>query len=138
MTIVINLSKAVLNFIVLNALISSATTTIDMQFYIGSGLAIIMGFLLRIVIEWNNGTITLKKSLIQAVMSLCLCYLCVLVWRDYKPAVKLEYYLFFCSLFSVFIVGVAERTVKLGISGYAKILLKKVLAEDSKPTEEQL
>lgn len=133
--IVINLIKSCLNFVVLNIFMSLALSQ-DPKFYIGSGMAIIMGFMLRIVIEWNNNTITWKKSVIQAVMSLCLCYLCVLYWRDYAPNIKLEYYLFFCSLFSVFIVGLLEKTFKLGVSGYAKILLKKILAEDSKPKED--
>lgn len=130
-----NLANSTLNFIVLNALITVGNVQ-DPKFYIGSALAIFAGFTLRIAIEWNNSSLTWKKSLIQAIFSLCLCYLSILFWRDYTPNVKLEYYLFFCSLFSVFIVGVLEKTFKMGLSGYARLLLKKALAEDTKPTED--
>lgn len=135
MYIVINLAKSTLNFIVLNALLAVGTVQ-DPKFYIGSALAILAGFTLRIAIEWNNSSLTWKKALIQAIFSLCLCYLSILFWRDYTPNVKLEYYLFFCSLFSVFIVGVLEKTFKMGLLGYARVLVKKVMAEDSKPMED--
>lgn len=135
MYIVINLAKSTLNFIVLNALLAVGNVE-DPKFYIGSILAIIAGFTLRIAVDWNNDTISWKKSLIQAIFSLCLCYLSVLFWRDYTPNVKLEYYLFFCSLFSVFIVSVLEKTFKMGLLGYARVLVKKVMAEDTKPRED--
>lgn len=117
---------------VIVALMSIGTTD-DPKFYIGCLLAIVMGFTLRIAIEWNNNALSWKKSFIQALMSLVLCYVSVIVWRDITPNVKLEYYLFFCSLFSVFIVGLLEKVFKLGLSGYARILLRRVLAEDAHP-----
>lgn len=135
MAIMAYILNSVLNFFVVVTLIKAGTIN-DPKFYIGCAMAIFMGFMLRIVIEWNNGTITWKKSLIQAAMSVCICYIFTVMWIDLKYNIKLEYILFTCSCFSTFIVGVFEKTMKLGISGYAKILLKKVLAEDQKIKEE--
>ena len=135
MNIVLKLCYCVANFLIINGLIMIGEPK-DLRFYIGSALAIIMGLILRIAIEWNNDSLSWKKSLISVIFSLCLCYLSVLFWRDYTPKVKLEYYLFFCSLFSVFIVGVLEKVFKMGFMSYFKLLVRGALAEDSKPKED--
>jgi len=135
MNIVVKLCYSIANFLILNALFTFSDAK-DIRFYIGSGLAVLMGLLLRIAIEWNNDTLTWKRSIVGALFSLGLCYLSVLVWRDYTPHVKLEYYLFFCSLFSVFIVGLLEKVFKMGLSGYARLLIQRVIAEDTKPKED--
>jgi len=134
MNIVVSLAKSTLNFIVVNAILIAADPQ-DATFYIGAVIAVAMGFLLRVMIELKNHTFTWRNSFIQAVMSLCLCYLCALGYRDFGLRFKIEWYLFFCSCFSVFIVGLLEKTMKMGLTSYARFLLRKVMADDPKPSD---
>lgn len=134
MAIMAYILNSVLNFFVLISLLAVGTVN-DPKFYVGCLLAIVAGFLLRVGIEINNNSLTRKSALIQAIYSTCLCYLSVLVWRDWDLGLKLEYYLFFCSCFSVFIVGLLEKTFKKGLSGYAEGFIKRVLAKDNKQEE---
>lgn len=137
MHIVVNLARSTVNFIVINAVLVAANPQ-NATWYIGGLLAVFMGFLLRIIIDWKDNTISWKNSLIQAGMSLILCSMCVVVYSDLQPKLRIEYFLFFCSLFSVFIIGLLEKVFKLGLSGYARLLLKRVLAEDPKHTKEDI
>lgn len=134
--IIVYILNSICNYFLIIVLLSLGQNQ-DPKFYIGCGLAIFMGLILRFAIEWNNNTITLKRATVQLIMSLVLCYVAVLIWRDFTPNMKLEYYLFLSSLFSVFIVGLGEKTIKMGFVGYARILLRKVLADEAHPHKEE-
>lgn len=137
MTILTNFAKGIANFLIILKLVQPINHNIDLYTFIGYVLAFSLGLLLRIVVEWDANTLTWKKSIIQAIMGLVLCYLCVLGGRDFFPNLKLEYCIFICSLFSIFIVGVLIKTFKLGFPEIARLLLKRLTAYDPKPEEDK-
>lgn len=140
MTIVTGyLTKSLMDCLVVVLVVTPFQYKFDLYTIIGYILAFSLGFLLRIMVEWDANTLTWKKSIIQAVMGLVLCYLCVLMGKDSFPKfIKLEFCIFCCALFSIFIVNLGIKYFKIGAGGLARLLLKRLLAEDPKPEEDKL
>jgi len=122
------INKLVANFITLEAVFFGVTTE-DAMSHAGAALAIVMAFLLRIALESRNETIKKRDVIIQIVVTGALCYLAVFFWRDFLAFKKgFEIYLFFASLFSVFIAGEIDVMFKFGFKKWARNLLVKFLA----------
>lgn len=99
----------------------------------GAACALILAFLLRIALEWGKETLTFKSSVIQAISTLALCFVSIYIWKDFlKYGKGFEIYVFFCSLFSVFIVGEIEVVFKIGFRKWIKNSLLKIMAADDK------
>jgi len=111
-------------------------TTADAMSHAGAGGAIILAFLLRIAVEWGKNNVSLKGVIIQAVSTAALCFLAIYLWRDFLNFAKgFEIYVFFASLFSVFIVSELEIAFKIGFRKRLKMILTRVLASDEEETQ---
>lgn len=99
-------------------------------------MALLAGFAIRIGIEWSNNKLTLKSVIIQVMFTMSLCYIGLYAWRDLEIKVNVIYYAFGVSLFSVFIVGLLDKIGKVGLTAYARSLIKNILASETKEDEE--
>lgn len=96
----------------------------------GSAGAIVLAFLLRIALDSRTNTVKIKDVVIQAIVTCALCFLAVYVWKDYIQAQKgLEIYLFFASLFSVFIASEIEVVFKQGFRRYLRNFISGLMAK---------
>lgn len=106
-------------------------TTEDALSHAGAAAAIVLAFLLRIAVEWGKNNISAKGVVIQAVSTAALCFLAIYIWEDFIAASKgFEIYVFFASLFSVFIVSELEIAFKVGFKKRLKMVLTKILASN--------
>lgn len=128
----VSLSKLFLNFIIMEATFLGFTSH-DAITHAGAACAIILAFLLRIAMEWGNNTLTFKSATIQAVCTLSLCFVSIYVWHDFlKYKRGFEIYVFFSSLFSVFIVGEIDTAFKIGFRKWLKNSLVRIMATEDK------
>lgn len=96
-------------------------------------MAILLAFVLRLGIEYNNNALTWKSGIIQGIYTISYCYLAVMVWFSWLNYSKgFEVYLFLNSLFAVFMVGQLQSAFKIGVRAYAKKWLQSILAKEDK------
>lgn len=93
-------------------------------------IAVCMGFSVRLAYEWGNNTITFKNSVIRLVFALCLSYLCLFVWMDYKIKHSVIYWIFGFCLMSMEVVYEFVKMIELGIKGYVQRLFNYFLARN--------
>lgn len=131
-TMFIPTSKLLLNFIIMEATFLGFTSQ-DAITHAGAACAIILAFLLRIAIEWGKNTLTFKSATIQAISTLSLCFVSIYIWHDFLKYNKgFEIYVFFSSLFSVFIVAEIDIAFKIGFRKWLKNSLVRIMATDDK------
>lgn len=124
--------KLLLNFVIMEAAFLGFTSK-DSITHAGAACAIVLAFLLRIALEWGKDTLTFKSAIIQAICTLALCFVSIYVWHDFlKWNRGFEIYVFFSSLFSVFIVGEIDVVFKIGFRKWLKSSLTKIMAIDDK------
>lgn len=124
--------KILVNLIVMEATLLGFTAQ-DAMTHAGAACAIILAFLLRIAMEWGKNTLNGKNAIIQAISTLSLCFVSIYIWHDFLKWNKgFEIYVFFASLFSVFIVGEIEVVFKIGFRKWLKSALVKLMASDDK------
>jgi len=93
-------------------------------------MAALAGFAIRLGIDWQNNQITLKRIAIQILYIGGLCWAGLNFWSYLDLNFPVTTYVFFVSLFSIFIVGLLDKIGKVGLSVYFKNLLKNLLADD--------
>jgi len=126
MNFLIFLGNAVFNFLILNIVFLHAYPQ-DPNYWIGAGLAFTSGLGLRVFGDIRKNKFTIKGSLIQFFTGLFLSFAAVRVKEDFTPNVKIEYYVFICALSSTFILDVIDRSIKIGFTTYARLLLTKAV-----------
>lgn len=126
-----------LNFFIMEVTFLGFFTSKDLLIHAGAAMAIVMAFLLRIAMEWEKNTLSFKSTIVQAISTLSLCFVSIYVWHDFlKWSKGFEIYVFFSSLFSVFIVGEIEVAFKIGFRKWLKNSLVKIMAlEDKEATK---
>lgn len=130
----IPMPKLLVNFVMLEATFLGFTTQ-DAMTHAGAAGAIVLAFLLRIAMEWNKNTLNAKNAVVQAISTIALCFVSIYLWHDFLNYSRgFEIYVFFCALFSVFIVGEVEIVFKVGFRKWLKTGLVKLLASDDKET----
>lgn len=128
----ISIPKLLTNLIVMEATLYGFTAQ-DFMHHAGAACAIILAFLLRIAMEWGKDTLTAKSAVIQAVSTMALCFVSIYVWHDFlKYSKGFEIYVFFSSLFSVFIVAEIEAVFKIGFRKWLRTAMVKIMASDDK------
>jgi hypothetical protein len=101
----------------------------DTSFYIAAALSISLGFCLRVGLDISNNSWTFKKTVIQFIITIPICFVAYNIYESYSFTMKIQIYLFAVSFFSVFIAGVIDKMGKIGFTTYARYLLGKVLAD---------
>lgn len=133
--VIVDIFKGTLNaFVVMVAI--ALGQDLDVRTLIGYVIMFVLGLTLRLLVEYNNNTITWKNSIVQAGMGAILSYMSVHVCRDWFPTFKVEYCIFCCSLFSIFIVDFGIKAFKKGLPNVARLWASKILAENPKQGEE--
>lgn len=128
----IPLPKLLINFVVMEATFLGLTAQ-DAMTHAGAAGAIVLAFLLRIAMEWGKNTLNGKNAVIQAISTLALCFVSIYIWHDFlKWNRGFEIYVFFSSLFSVFIVGEVEIVFQMGFRKWLKNSLVRILASEDK------
>ena len=129
MQMLISLPKLVISFTIMEATFLGMSTS-DALGHAGSAGAIVLAFLLRIALDSRQITVKAKDILIQAIVTVALCFLAIYVWRDFLGYKKgLEIYLFFASLFSVFIASEIEVVFKQGFRRYLRNFISGLMAK---------
>lgn len=124
MRCLIFLGNAILNFLILNVTVLSVGPH-DTNYWIGVTMAFISGFGLRIMSDLRKDKFTFKSSSIQFFTSLFLCYAAFRLNEDFTPNIKIQYYVFFCALSSVYIADLLEKGIEMGLLKYVQLLLAK-------------
>lgn len=118
------LGNSVLNFIILNIAVVHNYPQ-DPNYWIGAGLAFISGLGLAIVKDIRKGNFSIKSCLIKFFTSLFLSFIAIRIKEDFTPGIKIEYFVFICSLCSIYIVDVVEKSIEIGFFKYVQLLLQK-------------
>ena len=138
MNLIILFINGIATFLIVNVALIAGNPQ-DANYWIGSVLAFISGFGLRLMGDIRNKKMTWLNSFVQFVTSICLC-LATFVFKDsFAKWMKLEYFIFFSALSSVYIIDVIQKSFKVGFLNYVTLLqngLGKVVAENNKPKEE--
>lgn len=99
----------------------------DVNYWIGCILAFISGFGLRLMGDIRNKNISWLNSFVQFISSICLC----LAFFIFKPLfaswMKLEYFIFFAALSSVYMIDVIEKSFKVGFFTYVRFLFTNLV-----------
>lgn len=131
----ISLPKLIISFIIMEATFLGMSSQTALS-HAGAAAAIVLAFLLRIAVEWGKNNISGKGIVIQAVCTASICFLAIYVWEEFLSYKKgFEIYVFFASLFSVFIVSEIEIAFKIGFRKRLKMVLTKVLASNEEETQ---
>lgn len=128
----ISIPKLLLNYFIMEVTFLGFTSQ-DVVAHAGAACAITLAFILRIAREWEKNSLSFKSATIQVACTLSICLLAIYIWHDFLAYRKgFEIYVFFCSLFSVFIVGEIETAFKVGFRRWLKRCLDKIQAIDDK------
>lgn len=125
MNLLMLFGNAIMTFLVINTGVIDPHPS-DPNYWIGFTLAFISGFGLRIMGDIRKRKYTLSNSFIQFFTSICLCFLAYLVREDFTPRIRIEYYVFFCALSSVFMIDAIEKNFQLSFWDAVKLLFRKL------------
>lgn len=140
MNFLLYLISGVLNYIIFtSAIVAAAHPPQDPGYWIGVGLVFLCGYGLSILRDIRKKVFSIKYSAIKFFTSLFLCYIAYVVKSDFTPNVRLEYYVFACSLCSLYIVDLIEQFIKfvgeIGFQKAGQLLLQNVLSSMSEKTK---
>lgn len=98
-------------------------------------LCILLAFILRLAILYDNNTLTPREALKQVMFTIGYTFLMILVWFSWlKWETGFEVYLFLNSLFASFMVGELQVLFKSSIKNagraWLRATLKKFLATE--------
>lgn len=91
--------------------------------------SILVGFFLRVSLDYRDGKLTLKLFITQGIFSLALSYFFYLIRRDYKWTMSLDLMFFIISFFASFIVTLFDKFGKFGIRNYFLMFIRRYAAE---------
>lgn len=142
MNIILTLINSVITcLVVISAVVGSGSA--DSNYWIGCSLAFVSGFGLRLMGDIRNKKIGWLNSFVQFVSSVCLCMAAVVFKPVFATYVKLEYFIFFSALCSVYMIDVIEKTFKasfqIGFFNYMTLVYKgivNVIVENAKRNKE--
>lgn len=142
MNIILTLVNSVITFVVVNVTLFGIFGTQESpNYWIGCALAFISGFGLRLMGDIRNKKIGWLNSFVQFVSSVCLCMAALVFKPSFATWMKLEYFIFFSALSSVYIIDVVEKSFQIGLFSYARLLLGgigKYLSESAKRKEDDI
>lgn len=104
--------------------------TPEMNFYTLIGLLI--GLSIRFTFNWSNGTITFKNCIIRLIYAVSISYLVLSVWKDFKIDRNPVYMIAAVGILSSEIVNEGIKILELGLKGYIKNWLNKLIAKDDR------
>lgn len=134
MNIVSMMVKGGIDFVVLNVV--AVPFINDPALMLWYSLSVLLAFILRLGIEYNENNLTWRSAFIQTVYTISYCYLAIIVWFTYLNYGKgFEVYLFFNSLFAFFMVKQVQVMFKFGIKAWGRKWLRSLVAAE--PTEEE-
>lgn len=125
MNIILTLINSVITFLVVVVTIVGVGTQ-DTNYWIGCILAFTSGFGLRLMGDIRNKKIGWLNSFVQFVSSVCLCLAALVFKPSFATWMKLEYFIFFAALSSVYIIDVIEKSFKVGFFTYIKFFFKNI------------
>lgn len=140
MNIIITLVNSVITFLVVSITFVGLGTQ-DANYWIGCSLAFASGFGLRLMGDIRNKKIGWLNSFVQFVSSICLCMATLVFKPSFATWMKLEYFIFFSALSSVYIIDIVEKSFQIGFFNYVRLLLGsigKTLADNAKRKEEDI
>lgn len=144
MNIILTLVNSVITFVVVSVTLVTMGSQ-DTNYWIGCALAFFSGFGLRLMGDIRNKKISWLNSFVQFVSSVCLCAAALVFKPSFATWMKLEYFMFFAALCSVWIIDLVERTfkssVQIGFPAYARLLLAgigKYLTDNAKRKEDDI
>lgn len=120
--------KTFLGWVMMEGMVFGWTAN-DLRSHAGAFGAVGLAFLLRVAMDSKKETPTFRNIVIQLVTTGALCFLAVYFWNDFIDWKKgFEIYLFFVSLFAVFIAGELETVFRFGFRKWLRSVFVKVMA----------
>lgn len=133
MNIVSTMVKGGVDFVVLNVV--AVPFINDPALMLWYSLSVLLAFILRLGIEYNNNTLTWRSAFIQTIYTISYCYLAIIVWFTWINYGKgFEVYLFLNSLFAFFMVKQVQVMFKFGIRAWGRKWVQSLIAAE--PTKE--
>lgn len=99
-------------------------------------ICVFSGFTLRVCLEYKAETFTFKYIVLRAIITTCVAFASIIIYRDYKKLITIseELYLFLIGFFAVFFITLFDKISQVGIKVYLRVLLKRILAY-TEPTD---
>ena len=93
-------------------------------------LAALSGYAIRLGMDIQNKQLSWSRTIIQVLYIIGLSWFGLNMWPLLETKWPVTTYVFFVSVFGIFIVGLANSIVKQGLTAYFKGMLKKLLADE--------
>jgi len=117
-------------FILITTVIVSETSQEAPMLSLSIFLAALTGYAIRLGMDIQNKQLTWTRTLIQILYIVGLSWFGLNMWPLLETKWPVTTYIFFVSIFSVFIVSLMDKIFKQGLTAYFKGMLKKLLADE--------
>ena len=119
-----------LTFLLLTTVIVSETSQEAPMLSLSIFLAALSGYAIRLGMDIQNKQLSWSRTLIQVLYIIGLSWFGLNMWPLLETKWPVTTYVFFVSVFGVFLVGLLNSIVKQGLTTYFKGMLKKLLADE--------
>jgi len=117
-------------FLLLTTVIVSETSQEAPMLSLSIFLAALSGYAIRLGMDIQNKQLSWSRTIIQVLYIIGLSWFGLNMWPLLETKWPVTTYVFFVSVFGIFIVGLANSIVKQGLTAYFKGMLKKLLADE--------
>ena len=119
-----------LTFLLITTVIVSETSQEAPMLSLSIFLAALSGYAIRLGMDIQNKQLSWSRTIIQVLYIIGLSWFGLNMWPLLETKWPVTTYVFFVSVFGIFIVGLANSIVKQGLTAYFKGMLKKLLADE--------
>lgn len=119
-----------LTFLLITTVIVSETSQDAPMLSLSIFLAALSGYAIRLGMDIQNKQLSWSRTIIQVLYIIGLSWFGLNMWPLLETKWPVTTYVFFVSVFGIFIVGLANSIVKQGLTAYFKGMLKKLLADE--------
>lgn len=136
--LIMNIMLTLINSVITAAVVSISLVGLghqDLNYWIGCILAFISGFGLRLMGDIRNKKIGWLSSFVQFISSVCLCMAALVFKPSFATWMKLEYFVFFSALCSIYIIDVIEKSFQGAFVNYMQLFFKGIVNAVSENTK---